>query len=186
MIDRMDEALPAAEESLRLWSEVDDQIRMGAAHVAVDHIAWNLGQGNLAYQHALQAVEILERHGPTIELARALASAGASGTELADRQQAVAMLQRSLDIAHRVGDANAESDALNTLGCSLATGGQVDDGLASIERALDIALAHGLGHLAGRAGHAVAQPGRATTSAGRPGRCQSAFASEETSWRTPR
>lgn len=151
VIDQMDEALAAAEEALRLWSEVDDQIRIGAAHIAVDHIAWNLGQGNLAYQHALQAVEILERHGPTIELGRALASAGASGMELADRRQALPMLRRSLDIARMVGDANAESDALNTLGCSLVTEGQVDDGLASIERALDIALAHGLGHLAGRA-----------------------------------
>ena len=82
----------------RLWNEVDDQIRIGAAHIAVDHIAWNLGQGNLAYQHALQGVEILERHGPTIELGRALASAGASGMELADRRQAIAMLRRSLDI----------------------------------------------------------------------------------------
>ena len=131
VIDQMDEALEAAEESLRLWNEVDDQIRIGAAHITVDHIAWNLGQGNLAYQHALQAVEILERHGPTIELARALASAGASEMELADRQQALAMLRRALDIAQAVDDANAESDALNTLGCSLATEGQVDDGLAS-------------------------------------------------------
>jgi hypothetical protein len=30
------------------------------------------------------------------------------------------------------------------------TEGEVDDGLVSIERALEIALAHGLGHLAGR------------------------------------
>src|SRR6478752_1408051 len=151
VIDQMDEALAAAEESLRLWNEVDDQIRIGAAHIAVDHIAWNLGQGKLAYQHALQGVEILERHGPTIELGRALASAGASGMELADRRQALAMLRRSLEIAQLVGDANAESDALNTLGCSLVTDGEVDDGLVSIERALKIALAHGLGHLAGRA-----------------------------------
>ena len=151
VIDQMDEALEAAEESLRLWNEVGDQIRIGAAHITVDHIAWNLGQGNLAYQHALQAVEILERHGSTIELARALASAGASEMELADRHQALGMLRRALDIAQVVDDANAESDALNTLGCSLATEGQVDDGLASIEQALDIALAHGLGHLAGRA-----------------------------------
>jgi DNA-binding NarL/FixJ family response regulator len=151
VIDQMDEALAAAEESLRLWNEVDDQIRIGAAHIAVDHIAWNLGQGKLAYQHALQGVEILERHGPTIELGRALASAGASGMELADRRQALAMLRRSLEIAQLVGDANAESDALNTLGCSVVTEGEVDDGLVSIERALEIALAHGLGHLAGRA-----------------------------------
>jgi tetratricopeptide (TPR) repeat protein len=71
--------------------------------------------------------------------------------ELADRRQALAMLRRSLDIAQLVGDANAESDALNTLGCSLVTEGEVDDGLVSIERALEIALAHGLRHLAGRA-----------------------------------
>ena len=151
VIDQMDEALAAAEESLRLWNEVDDQIRIGAAHIAVDHIAWNLGQGKLAYQHALQGVEILERHGPTIELGRALASAGASRMELADRRQALAMLRRSLEIAQLVGDANAESDALNTLGCSLVAEGEADDGLVSIERALEIALAHGLGHLAGRA-----------------------------------
>jgi ATP/maltotriose-dependent transcriptional regulator MalT len=37
------------------------------------------------------------------------------------------------------------------LGCSLVTEGEVDDGLVAIERALEIALAHGLGHLAGRA-----------------------------------
>jgi ATP/maltotriose-dependent transcriptional regulator MalT len=149
--DQMGEAFAAAEESLRLWAEVGDEIRLGAAHNTVDQVAWYLGDGQLSRQHSLQAVEILERHGPTIELARALASAGGSEMELGDPHQAILILRRAVDTARLVGDADAESNALNTIGCSLAYQLQVEDGLASLEQALHVALAQGLGHPAGRA-----------------------------------
>lgn len=149
--DQMEEGFAAAEESLRLWEEVGDQIRIGAAHSTLDQIAWYLGQGANAHQHAMQALAILERHGPTVELARALSSAGGWEMVRGDLGQAEVILRRALDVSRLVGDPHTESDALDTLGCVLANQAEIEDGVACLERALAVALAHGLGHLAGRA-----------------------------------
>jgi DNA-binding NarL/FixJ family response regulator/Tfp pilus assembly protein PilF len=149
--DQMDEALTAAEEALRLWNEVGDPIKVGAAHIAVESIAWYLGRGDLAHQHASEAVAILEPHGPTVELGRALVGAGTLEVEAGDSHQGIVTSRRALEIAHQVGDPHAESNALNSIGWALGYQGNVDEGAAYLEQALQVALAHGLGHLVGRA-----------------------------------
>ena len=149
--DQMDEALTAADEALRLWNEVGDPIKVGAAHVALEYISWYLGQGEAAVQHAAQAVAILEPHGPTVELGRALAGAGTFEVDRGDPHQAIVTLGRAIEIAHLVGDSYAESNALNSIGWAERYYGDVGTGVSYLEQALDVALAHGLGHLSGRA-----------------------------------
>ncbi len=149
--DQMDEALAAGEESLRLWNEVGDQIKVGAAHVALDYIAWYLGQGDAAHQHACQAVATLEPHGPTVELGRALVGAGTFEVDSGNPHHAIVTLRRALEIADLLGDPHAESNALNSIGWAEGYYGDPDSGVAHLEQALEVALAHGLGHLAGRA-----------------------------------
>jgi DNA-binding CsgD family transcriptional regulator/tetratricopeptide (TPR) repeat protein len=149
--DQMDEARTAAEEALQLWDEVGDPIRVGAAHVALEYIAWYLGQGHVAHQHAAQAVATLEPHGPTVELGRALAGAGTFEVDQSDPRQAIVTLRRALEIAQLVGDPQAESNALNSIGWAEGYYGDVDTGVSHLQRALDVALAYGLGHVGGRA-----------------------------------
>ena len=50
-----------------------------------------------------------------------------------------------------VGDGDAESDALNTIGCAIGWWQDVEEGAALIRRSLEISLAVDGGHLAGRA-----------------------------------
>ena len=149
--DQMDEALTAAEEALRLRTEVGDPIKVGAAHVALEYICWYLGQGEAAIQHAAQAVAILEPHGPTVELGRALAGAGTFDVDRGDPQRAIGTLRRAIEIAHLVGDPYTDSNALNSIGWAEGYYGDVDTGVTYLEQALDVALAHDLGHLGGRA-----------------------------------
>jgi DNA-binding CsgD family transcriptional regulator/tetratricopeptide (TPR) repeat protein len=149
--DQMDEALTTAEEALRLRNEVGDPIKVGAAHVALEYICWYLGQGEAAVQHAAQAVAILEPHGPTVELGRALAGAGTFDVDRGDPRRAIGTLHRAIEIAHLVGDPYADSNALNSIGWAEGYYGDVDTGVTYLEQALDVALAHDLGHLGGRA-----------------------------------
>jgi len=149
--DQMDEALTAAEEALRLRTEVGDPIKVGAAHVALEYICWYLGQGDAAVQHAAAAVAILEPHGPTVELGRALAGAGTFDVDRGDPHRAIGTLRRAIEIAHLVGDPYTDSNALNSIGWAEGYYGDVDTGVTYLEQALDVALAHDLGHLGGRA-----------------------------------
>jgi DNA-binding CsgD family transcriptional regulator/tetratricopeptide (TPR) repeat protein len=151
VIDQLDDALVAAEESLALWAELGDQLRVGATHNALDRIAWYLGYGERARRHMELAVEILEPLGPTAELARALSAEGALEVELGLRAKGIATSRRAVEIARTSGDAYAESDALNSIGSALAWADDFDEGVGYLQRALDIARDAGHGHLAGRA-----------------------------------
>ena len=147
--DQIDDALAAAEESLRLWSAVGDEIRVGAAHVALARITWYLAQGGQALEHAAAAVRILEPHGPTVELARALAGSAGLAKEVGERARSINLSRRAIGMAQSVGDPYVESNALITIGYALGYENQLDEGADYLERGVQLALAHGFGHLAG-------------------------------------
>jgi ATP/maltotriose-dependent transcriptional regulator MalT len=149
--DQMDEALTAAEESLQLWNEIGDPIKVGAAHIALEYIAWYLGRGDVALEHAADAVAVLEPEGPTVELGRALTGAGTFEVDTGDPQHGIATLRRALEIATSTGDPYGESNTRNSIGWALAYYGDVDGGVADLEQSLQDALRYGFGHLSGRA-----------------------------------
>ncbi|HEY7049680.1 MAG TPA: LuxR C-terminal-related transcriptional regulator [Jatrophihabitantaceae bacterium] len=149
--DQMDDALVAAEEALCAWQAIGDPIRIGAAHMSLDHVYWYLARGDEAQAHAAAAVAVLEPLGPSVELARALSGMAAFDVELGRPELAIASGRRALETATLVEDAAAESDVLNSIGSALAWTGQLEEGITYLERSLQIALDSGNGHLAGRA-----------------------------------
>jgi DNA-binding CsgD family transcriptional regulator/tetratricopeptide (TPR) repeat protein len=149
--DQMDEALTAAEESLQLWNEIGDPIKVGAAHIALEYIALYLGLGDVALQHASDAVAVLEPHGPSVELGRALAGAGTFEVDTGDPQHGIVTLRHALEIATSAGDRYGESYTLNSIGWAQAYYGDVGSGIAHLEQSLQDALKGGFGHLSGRA-----------------------------------
>ncbi len=149
--DQLTDAAAAAEESLRLWVELDDPIRLGAAHLAMGDIHWHLGQGPAARTHIATAVSLLDAHPTSVVLARAVAKAATNSMLLGLDAEAIATGGRALEIAEAIGDAYAISDVLNTIGCSLTSLDRVDEGIEYLERSLEIAKANDFGHLAGRA-----------------------------------
>jgi DNA-binding CsgD family transcriptional regulator/tetratricopeptide (TPR) repeat protein len=149
--DQMDEALTAAEEALRLREQLGDPIRVGAAHAALDYICWYLAMGTRSDEHGRLALQILEPHGPTRELAEALAGRAAAVGETGDPDQAAAIGRRALEMARELGDVRSESNALNTIGCALAAMSRLAEGIDLLDQAREVALEHGEGHAAGRA-----------------------------------
>lgn len=149
--DQMTDAIAASEEALRLWQAIGDPIRKASAHMSLDYICWYLGQGDRARSHADAAVAILEPHGPSVELAQALAGSAALDVEVGIHQRAAVTSRRALDMAVSMRNQRAECDALNTLGCALAWSDELEEGIKHLERSLQIGLQCGFGHLAGRA-----------------------------------
>jgi DNA-binding CsgD family transcriptional regulator/tetratricopeptide (TPR) repeat protein len=148
--DQMDDALVVAEEALSLWEQEGDAVKIGAAHTSLDTICWNLAHGDRARRHAASALEILQPLGPSVELARALASSAAYDMMSGNDDGALKWGRQAIEVAEIVGDARAQSDAINTVGCVLSDS-DLDLGVEHLERALRISLDNGLGHQAGRA-----------------------------------
>lgn len=150
--DQLDDARAAAEEALLLWTELDDQAAIGAAHLTLVNISYYLGHGDAAVRHAADAVAALEPLGPSVELARALTGSGTLEVDGADTISGLKTLRNGLDVARSTHDPDAESNALNSIGWVQAYyDGRVDEGIDRIEQSLRIALEHGLGHVSGRA-----------------------------------
>jgi tetratricopeptide (TPR) repeat protein len=150
VIDEADEALVAAEEALRLWESLGDPLRIGAAHMSLDRACWYLARGEEAQAHAAAAVAVLEPHGPSVEYARALAGAAASALMHGDPDRTIDVGRRAVEVARAVGDVEADTDALNTIGFALLLRGDLPGALMYVERSLQIALEAGHGHHAGR------------------------------------
>src|SRR5215208_4040529 len=65
LTDRIEEAIAAREEAVRLREEVRDRVAVGAGHRWISRVA---GRRSLAEQHAALAVELLEEAGDPREL----------------------------------------------------------------------------------------------------------------------
>jgi DNA-binding CsgD family transcriptional regulator/tetratricopeptide (TPR) repeat protein len=155
--DQMDEALAAAEEALQLWESAGDVTRVGAAHVALNTICWYLAQGERGDEHLAVALELLEPLGPSVDLAQALCRKAFSLVDSDGEDGAVVVARRGLEMALAVGDRSSESDALNTIGCAIGWGSDVDEGVDYLEQSLRVALDNSLDHLVGRAYANLAQ-----------------------------
>ncbi len=94
-------------------------------------------------------MSVLEPLGPSVELARAYATFANQRMLYADYDVAIDLALRAQALATRFGATDVNSDALNTQAASRSAQGL--DWAAQMRRALDIALAGGHHHEAGRA-----------------------------------
>jgi DNA-binding CsgD family transcriptional regulator len=119
--------------------------------MSLDRACWYLARGEEAQAHAAAAVAVLEPHWPSVEYARALVGAAASALMHGDPDRTIDVGRRAVEVARAVGDVEADTDALNTIGFALLLRGDLPGALMYVERSLQIALEAGHGHHAGRA-----------------------------------
>jgi DNA-binding CsgD family transcriptional regulator len=146
LLDRGQDAAGAGERALALWRGAGDRLREGDTLRRLSCTMGSLCRGSDAVTAAEAAVSILEPLGTSIELARAYGTlAGVSAAQ----ETVIDLARRSQVIAEELGALDVLSDALNTQACAAAALGR--DWTGQLRRALDIALAEGLEHQAGRA-----------------------------------
>ena len=139
LLDRWQEAADARERALALWRKVGDRLREG------DTLRWyassmcSLSRGDEGITAARAAIALLERLGPTAELAWAYATLASMWMVRGANRDAIEMAHRAEAVAWPLGLTKVLSNALNTEACAVrVTGGKW---AGTLHQALDIALA---------------------------------------------
>jgi DNA-binding CsgD family transcriptional regulator/tetratricopeptide (TPR) repeat protein len=149
LLDRWEDALETREAALELWRDVGDELREGDGLRRLSTAYWRLCRGPESIASGDQAVELLEPHGDTEELARALAGTAAMAATAGEFESALDIAERALAMAEGLGLLDLVSDLLNTIGCVQQTTSLPWQ--ESMERALAVALAAGADSAVGRA-----------------------------------
>jgi tetratricopeptide (TPR) repeat protein len=120
-----------------------DPVRAGPLHALLGRSLLTAGRRNAAVAAFERAVELVPPEPLSAERAEVLASL-ANALMLSWRhEESRAICEQALAPARAVGAHAAESQALTSLGVSLAYLGHGDDGLAALRRALRLAEQHG-------------------------------------------
>ena len=112
-------------------------------------LAWFRGLYEPALSYARAAVELLERDGPSLELAAAYRSLAAIHMNAEEVQPAIEIATRALDMARPLDDIRTRAHALNTIGCARLMVGD-ESGRELLAESMRIAEAHGMDAQYGR------------------------------------
>jgi DNA-binding CsgD family transcriptional regulator/tetratricopeptide (TPR) repeat protein len=149
LVDQWAEAERAGTRALELWRQVGDAYREGDTLNQLARVNERLCRGAAAAAAAESAVEILRPRGASRELATAYGVLAVLRMVAGRQAEAVDLASRAAEMAQAVDATAVLSDALNTLGCSLAL--VEGDWRPSLQRALTIAVDAGLPEQSGRA-----------------------------------
>ena len=149
LVDLGERALEAITRAIELRHDAGDTLGEGAALSELGGVLQRIARGDEGTAALERAVALLEPLGESDELARALCNL--AGNRMMDNldEDAVTLADRAIELAERRDLPDVLSDALNSRGCSLNALGR--PGIPEIERAVQVALDHGLGPQAGRA-----------------------------------
>jgi DNA-binding CsgD family transcriptional regulator/tetratricopeptide (TPR) repeat protein len=136
LCEHLDEALAARAEVLTL---VHDWLRRGDSLRWYARLLWTVGRVDEARATILQAVALLEQHGPSRELA--LAYAGLAGFHSIDDRDgdAAAWARKAIAIAEQLDEPEPLAHALITLAATQIRRGE-RTGHATLRRAVDLAI----------------------------------------------
>jgi DNA-binding CsgD family transcriptional regulator len=130
-----------------------DPIRLGALHDRLRWFLWESGDRPAAEAAVGEALRLLPANPPTALRARALGQAAGLRLFGGSPLEAGTLASEAIEVARAADAPSEEALALGILGWSIAIGGDVDKGIATYRRGLDIA--EGLGGVEGIAlGHA--------------------------------
>ena len=149
MTDQFEAAAEAQQQALECRRELGDRRGEGDALRTLSRLLFFLGRIDEGERLAQEAVSLLERLPSGHELAMAYGNLAQRRMVVDDVQETIAWGQRALDAA-QIHDTEALVYALTNIGAA-EFGAGVDDGRLKLERALTLALGHGLEDYAGRA-----------------------------------
>jgi len=113
---RLDEALDAIERAISEWKAVGDDAAVGRCTQLVSRCHWHTGDGDAARATALEAIEILQPLGESVELARAYSGLSQLKNLAEYNDHALEWGERALDLATKLGDERTQAHVLVNLG----------------------------------------------------------------------
>ncbi len=146
-----DQAIEARTQALALRRATGDVRREGIDLRELARAYWNRNADPAARAHARSAVEVLEQLPPDRELAMAYSVVAHLHLAFDDFPAAIEWGNRAIALAEALGDVEALSHALNTVGTSEMRTRRERSSWAKIEESLDLALRNGLEEHAARA-----------------------------------
>jgi len=143
LVSRPQLAAESRRKALAEYDAAGDRLRQGDTHRWLSRLAWFSGDGATAEAEARLAVDLLEPLGPTTELARAYSNRSQLCMLADDEVGAQEWGGRAILLAEELDDQETLAHALNNVGTAEAMSG-LTEGMATLERSLRIAQAHGL------------------------------------------
>jgi DNA-binding CsgD family transcriptional regulator len=126
--------------ALDLTDPAGEPVRAGLLQAALGRYLWFTGDGAAALAACREAVRLVPEEPPSVERARVTAGLGQILMILTHSEEAVRASTEAVRLAAATGARAIESHALNTLGLLTAYNGDVDGGVAMLQRALNLAV----------------------------------------------
>ncbi len=149
LLDRWSETETALRIALAFRRELGDAVGAGKDLCVLSTALWRLCRGPESELAAKEAAGLLESAPPGPGLAWAYAKLGVAILVSGRRGEGLELLERARDLGEQLDQVDVVSFALNAIGLTLVESGQ--DGIPTIERALQIALDADVQEAAGRA-----------------------------------
>ncbi|HZF27302.1 MAG TPA: AAA family ATPase, partial [Steroidobacteraceae bacterium] len=143
-------AVESGEQALALYRELSDTVAQARVLRVLARVYWQLGRRPEAEGSVVEAIALLEASAPGRELAMAYGTRSMLAMLGGRIGEAVEFGERTLELARQFNDAEAQVQALNTIGSTLMGSGD-KNGFALVEQALSLGIEHGLHDGAGRA-----------------------------------
>ncbi|MEV5957983.1 AAA family ATPase [Streptomyces sp. NPDC051987] len=143
-------ALKITKKALRLLQDEHDPQRAAWFWVQRSRLVQGLARGD-GWQELGTAQDLVRGLPPSEVHADVLANVAAWSMLHEPGPEAYAAAERAVEYARMVGAREIELNARVTLGCLMVDAGDVDNGLAELERVKDAALREGVAQVAGRA-----------------------------------
>jgi DNA-binding CsgD family transcriptional regulator len=141
MVGRHEPATKAFLEAIELYRSLGDTRREGGLEAKLPSTYIARGRNAEAEEASLRSIELLERLPPGPELTLAYAMQASLRMLSRDNAEGVMWGERALAAAERLGDDEGRSFGLNMIGTSLLMGGEIDRGVDSLLRSLELARA---------------------------------------------
>jgi DNA-binding CsgD family transcriptional regulator/tetratricopeptide (TPR) repeat protein len=142
LADLREEALAALDEALAIHRGAGDLLRAGDVLRLRARLKSDTGRTAEARIDVREAVEILERLPPGVELARAYAEVSCLALQADEAEETIAWGEKAIALADPLGDTDALAHALNTIGTiELGLGDMA--GKDKLELSLELALRTG-------------------------------------------
>ncbi|HEX6589087.1 MAG TPA: LuxR C-terminal-related transcriptional regulator, partial [Longimicrobiales bacterium] len=149
LVGRHDDAERAWNESLAIRRALGDTRGESSILGRMVWLEWFRGEYEAAISYARGAIELLERDGPSLELAAAYRSLAAIHMNAEEVEPAIDIAQRALEMARVLDDVRTTAHVLNTMGCALLQRGDAS-GRELVEESMRLAEAHGMDAQYGR------------------------------------
>jgi class 3 adenylate cyclase/tetratricopeptide (TPR) repeat protein len=146
----------AYRSALDRYESLDMDADAGRMEAALGDVAFKGGDHAGAGLWLERGIARLEPHGDGPDLARALEILGNYHRRRGEMREAEPLLRRSAEMASRAGQPVVEGHAATSLAIVLLHNGQVKEGIATIERAFEIAMGAGDLELRVRTSNALA------------------------------